>query len=100
MVALLNKYSDLGVNITFLFGHDHSKRESEMLLLPGDEITSTVSYDLKDIDEAAAKQTQTLSFTYGHAGYITNNIGGKQRYTVIEWTDLKESNASVKRTLY
>ena len=100
MAALLNKYSDLGVNITFLFGHDHSKRESEMLLRRGDQITSTVSYAMKDIDEAAAKQTQTLSFTYGHAGYITNNIGGKQRYTVIEWTDLKESNATVKRTLY
>ncbi len=100
MVALLNKYSELGMNITYLFGHDHSKRESEMLLKSGDEITSTVSYALRDTDEASATQTQTLKFTYGHAGYLTNSIGGQQRYTVLSWTDLRQPDAVISRTLY
>lgn len=100
MVAMLNKYAEQGMNITFLFGHDHSRRESEMLLRPGDEITSTVSYALKDINEDEAKQTQILKFTYGHSGYITNSIGGHQRYTVIDWTDLRQPDAVITRTLY
>ncbi|MCD8322662.1 MAG: metallophosphoesterase, partial [Oscillospiraceae bacterium] len=80
MVELLNYYAtEYGMDIMFFFGHDHSKGESEFYLAPGDEITSTVSY----ADQTT--NTYTLAFTYAHAGYITNTIGGVENYTLVTW---------------
>ncbi|MCC8357627.1 MAG: hypothetical protein LJU34_07340 [Oscillospiraceae bacterium] len=80
MVELLNYYAtEYGMDIMFFFGHDHSKGESEFYLTVGDEITSTVSY----ADQTS--NTYTLAFTYAHAGYITNTIGGEENYTLVTW---------------
>lgn len=80
MVALLNSYADK-MDIMFLFGHDHSKGESELFLNPGDTIVSTTSYGDK------SKQEQEIKFSYGHAGYITNTIGGQEKFTVVTWDE-------------
>ena len=77
MVELLNSYADeYGMKITFLFGHDHSKGEAEFLLKTGDEIVSTVSFT----DQTTERQS--LSFTYGHAGFLLN---GPDHYTLLTW---------------
>ena len=80
MVALLNDYAEkYGMNIIFLFGHDHSKGEEEFFLKDGVTIKSTLSYNDRSMEE------QTLSFAYGHAGYLTNSINGKEHYTWLIW---------------
>ena len=80
MVSLLNSYAeDYGMRFIFLFGHDHSKKEDEFLLKPGDVIVSTQSFADKDAVE------QVLSFTYGHAGYLTRSINGSERFTLLTW---------------
>ena len=78
MVALLNEYADT-MDIMYFFGHDHSKGEAEIFYKPGDSITSTVSYNNQ------TTETQTIGFSYGHAGYITNTIGGQERYSLVTW---------------
>lgn len=82
IVKILNKYADkYGMDILFLFGHDHSKGEKEFVLKPGSELTSTVSYSDKTYE------TQTISFTYAHAGYISSRIGAADsHYSLIKWT--------------
>lgn len=80
MVALLNSYADK-MDIMYLFGHDHSKGESELFLNPGDTIVSTTSYGDR------TTQSQEIKFSYGHAGYITNTIGGQEKYTVVTWDE-------------
>ncbi len=86
MVELINQYADK-MTIVFLFGHDHSKSESEFALVPGDTITSTKAYADK------AFGTQTIDFYYSHAGYITNTIGGQERFAYVEWN--KEDGLSL-----
>ncbi|MGM9615523.1 MAG: hypothetical protein ACI3W7_08355, partial [Oscillospiraceae bacterium] len=82
IVALINSYvENYNMDIVFLFGHDHSKGEGEFLKLPGDTITSTVSYADQTTEDIV------LLFTYGHAGYITNTIGGKTNYSYITYDD-------------
>lgn len=82
LVKILNKYADnYGMDIMFLFGHDHSKGEKEFVLKPGSELTSTVSYSDKTYE------TQTISFTYAHAGYISSRIGAADsHYSLIKWS--------------
>jgi hypothetical protein len=80
MVTLLNKYAEKGLTIMFLFGHDHSKGESEFSKVAGDTIVSYNDY------KAGTKTTQTVKFAYyGHSGYITDKIQGSQKYTVVEY---------------
>ena len=51
------------------------------MLKPGSELTSTVSYSDKTYE------TQTISFTYAHAGYISSRIGAADsHYSLIKWT--------------
>ena len=80
VVTLLNQYG-ADMDIVFFFGHDHSKGESELYKVPGDKIESTVSFADK------STKTQTIKFTYGHAGYLTNSIGGQERYSYVTWND-------------
>lgn len=87
MVTLLNEYAKT-MDIMFFFGHDHSKGETELFYKPGDPIESTISYSDK------TTKTQTLGFSYGHAGYITNTIGGQERYSLVTW-----NNNTIKRTM-
>ena len=80
IVNLLNEYAKTGMNITYLFGHDHSKGESEFCLKPGEEITSVISYTDKTTENIP------LYFTYGHAGYLLQGTGsGAQRYSLLSW---------------
>ncbi|MBQ9519706.1 MAG: metallophosphoesterase [Firmicutes bacterium] len=88
MVELLNGYAE-DMDIIYFFGHDHSKREGEFMLLPGDTIVSTVSFADRTYVE------NVLKFTYAHAGYITNIIGGREYYSFI---NLDEN--SFERTMY
>ncbi len=82
IVALINSYVEkYDMDILFLFGHDHSKGESEFIKTPGDTITATVSYADQTTEDIE------LLFTYAHAGYITNTIGGQENYSYITYDD-------------
>jgi len=84
VVTLLNSYADAyGMDILFLFGHDHSKKETEFLLGRGDAIYSTKDYAASE--DAERYGAQTLRFTYAHAGYLTGSINGTEHYSFITW---------------
>jgi hypothetical protein len=73
------------MDILFLFGHDHSKGENELFLKPGDTITTVVDYN--GGGDNMVTRDVALNFSYGHAGYVTNTIGGQERYSLVTWTD-------------
>ena len=76
IVKLINSYVDeYEMDVIFLFGHNHSRGETEFLKLPGDKIVSIVDSVEKTTEE------NTLSFSYGHAGYITDR--NDERYTYL-----------------
>ena len=86
IVALLNEYAETGMNILYMFGHNHSKGESELALVPGDEITTVISYTDK------TTETVPISFAYGHAGYLLQGTGsGAARYSLISWDTVKDT---------
>ena len=87
-VELLNEYSE-DMDIIYFFGHDHSKGEREFMLLPSDTIISTTHYDDKTYSE------HTLGFAYGHAGYLTDGINGKEYYSFVSL-----DKNSITRTMY
>ena len=81
MVSLLNSYAAKGIDIVFMFGHDHSKGEDEFYLEPGDVIYSTVNYS----DSVYSKQT--IQFTYGHAGYLGSTTGASTSFSLYTFND-------------
>ena len=88
LAELLNGYAE-NVDIVYFFGHDHSKREAEFALLPGDKIISTSCFADKTYTE------NILKFAYAHAGYITDIIGGREYYSYVRLDD-----KSFSRILY
>jgi len=57
------------MNILFLFGHDHSRGETEFILTEGDKLicpTDSVQQKTKEL---------TLDFTYAQSGYLSTVIG-------------------------
>lgn len=79
-VQLLNSYAkDFGLNIMFLFGHDHSKREQELLLVPGDQIFAVSSYENREYIPLE------LEFTYGQSGYLTPPASSEWHYSYVEF---------------
>ena len=61
MAKLINSYAEkYDMDIMYLFGHDHSRSETEFILSDGDELISTKKYS---------------SFTYGHSGFLSTTIG-------------------------
>ncbi|MBP0954570.1 MAG: metallophosphoesterase [Oscillospiraceae bacterium] len=88
VVRLVNSYAHrYGMNIMWLFGHDHSKGENEFYKLPGDSMVSATDPVLQLSEE------QTIAFSYAHSGYITKNINGHMVYSLIKYDD-----TSVTRT--
>ena len=83
MAALLNRCAEeYGLDILFLFGHDHSKGEAEFFLKNGDELISADAYS----DRSTA--SVPISFLYGHAGYLSSGIGSADNhYTLITWNE-------------
>ncbi|MCQ2459134.1 MAG: metallophosphoesterase [Ruminococcus sp.] len=70
LAEILNSYAEnYGMNILYLFGHNHSRKETEMFLTNGDTLVSTHSFDNR------ATVSDILKFTYAHSGYISNEIG-------------------------
>ena len=70
IAELINSYSKkYGMNIFFLFGHDHSRGETEFILTEGDKLicpTDSVQQKTKEL---------TLDFTYAQSGYLSTVIG-------------------------
>ena len=103
LAALLNRYAeDYGMDIMYLFGHDHSRQETELLLKEGDTLLSTRRYADQSFD------SQTLHFTYAHAGYLSSQIGSadskfsliyrdgsKNVFDLIRTTDSAESRTEL-----
>lgn len=91
VVDLLNQYvEDYNMDIMFFFGHDHSKGESELLLNPGDTMSTVISYD------SSTSKDVTINFSYGHAGYIGNGAGVSHgHFTLVTW-----DQDSIDRLLY
>ena len=70
ITQLINSYAEkYGMNILFLFGHDHSQSEKEFILEKGDTIVCPTDSASK------LKQELPLDFTYAHAGYLSTVIG-------------------------
>ncbi len=70
MAELINRYAEnYHMDIMYLFGHDHSRAETEMLLKDGDTLCSTLRFADKSTD------TQTLHFTYANSGYLSEKRG-------------------------
>jgi hypothetical protein len=70
MAKLINSYAEkYDMDIMYLFGHDHSRSETEFILSDGDELISTKKYSDGTYDR------ETLSFTYGHSGFLSTTIG-------------------------
>ena len=70
LAELINRYAEeYNMDILYLFGHNHSKTETEMFLKEGDTLYSTKSFADKSFGE------QTLHFTYAHAGYLSIGRG-------------------------
>lgn len=70
LAALINRYAEqYGMDIMYLFGHDHSRSETELIMTDGDELISTESY--ADLSTGS----QPLRFTYAHSGYLSTEIG-------------------------
>ena len=70
LAQLINRYAEqYNMDIFYLFGHDHSRNEAEMLLTDGDTLVSTQHY----ADRSTG--SQPLHFTYAHAGYLSSVIG-------------------------
>lgn len=83
MVDLLNEYAlSYQMNISFQFGHNHSKQESEFLLTPGERIYTTKSYLEKSV------VNEEIQFSYGHMGYLSTSIGSANaHYTLMSLND-------------
>ncbi|MDO4862665.1 MAG: metallophosphoesterase [Ruminococcus sp.] len=70
LAALINSYAErYDMDIMYLFGHDHSRSEAELIMTDGDELISTISY----ADSTTGQQP--LRFTYAHSGYLSTVIG-------------------------
>ena len=87
IVELINSYvEEYGMEITWFFGHDHSKGEEEIVKLPGSTIISMGdSYAEDNVVE------NELLFTYAHAGYVGSGAAGvhNNNYTYLTWDDGK-----------
>lgn len=74
LVSVINRYaSEYDMNIIYLFGHNHSRKETEMFLTDGDTLVSPHTYSPKK------RISQLLSFTYAHSGYLSSEIGCADR---------------------
>ena len=103
MVQLLNRYAeDYGMDIVYLFGHDHSRWENELLLTDGDTIVSTQYYKDRNYGK------QSIHFTYANAGYLSTVIGSadsrfcllsrdgdKLQYDLIRTTDSEDLHTEI-----
>ena len=70
LAKLINSYAEkYDMDIMYLFGHDHSRAETEFILSDGDTLVSTKKYRDSTYD------SQKLSFTYGHSGFLSTTIG-------------------------
>lgn len=85
IVKILNDYAERGLNLIYLFGHNHTQKETEFLKSPGQIIVST------DNAASGTYEMKTIQFYYGHAGYLTHTKNGHMSYTVLT-TDGNEIN--------
>ncbi|MBO7396170.1 MAG: metallophosphoesterase [Ruminococcus sp.] len=70
LAALINSFAEqYGMDILYLFGHDHSRGETEFVMKRGSELISTQSYSERTTG------SQKLGFTYAHSGYLSTVIG-------------------------
>ena len=74
LAETINRYAETyGMDILFLFGHDHSRSEAELFLTDGDTLTATKYYSSRTTDSL------TLHFTYANAGYLSSVIGSADK---------------------
>lgn len=70
IAELINSYAKkYNMNILYLFGHDHSRGETEFILTEGDKLicpTDSVQQMTKEL---------TIDFTYAQSGYLSTVIG-------------------------
>ena len=79
LAKLINSYAEkYDMDIMYLFGHDHSRGETEFILSDGDTLISTEKY----VD--SSYNSQKLSFTYGNSGFLSTTIGSANaRFSLI-----------------
>ncbi len=81
IIKILNDYAAKGLNLIYLFGHNHTQKEAEFLKSPGQIIVSTEDAAL------GTCKTNTIQFYYGHAGYLTHTKNGHMSYTILTTDD-------------
>lgn len=70
LAQTINRYAEqYDMDILYLFGHDHSRGETELFLTDGDTLIGSHYYADRSCDAL------TLHFTYAHAGYLSSVIG-------------------------
>lgn len=70
LAETINRYAEqYNMDIMYIYGHNHSRGETEMFLTDGDTLICPRRY----ADRSA--QNLTLHFTYAHAGYLDTTIG-------------------------
>ena len=70
LASLINSYAEkYDMNIMYLFGHDHSRQEKELILTRGDTLVSPENYTERSYG------LLPLNFTYAHSGYLSTVIG-------------------------
>ena len=79
LAQTINRYAEqYNMDIMYIFGHDHSRNETEMFLTDGDLLISPKQYADWSTD------SQTLHFTYANAGYLSTVIGSaNQNYSFV-----------------
>lgn len=79
LAKLINSYAEkYDMDIMYLFGHDHSRGETEFILSDGDTLISTEKY------ADSSYNSQKLSFTYGNSGFLSTTIGSANaRFSLI-----------------
>ena len=87
LAQLINSYAEqYGMDIIYLFGHDHSRGETELFMSDGDTLISTKSFS------DGTYGTLPLSFTYANAGYLSTVIGSaSEQFSFIYRDDGKYS---------
>lgn len=85
IVELLNRYvQDLNMDLLFMFGHDHTRGETEFVKLKDDTITATVEPKTRKGGEGETRDI-VLEFNYASAGYITDSLNGHKHYSYLTW---------------
>ncbi|MCR5306688.1 MAG: metallophosphoesterase [Oscillospiraceae bacterium] len=82
LAETINRYAEqYDMDIIYLFGHNHSRGETELFLTDGDRLISPRCYSDRSFG------SMTLHFTYANAGYLSSVIGSAAAHFTFLYRD-------------